>query len=115
MLTKIIKEATQKRVASLCQLLLFVRRPRCALLTQTQSLNDSTVASDIALLQVVEEGTTLTYEASQSALGAVVLAVLLHVLGEVLDAESEQCDLALSATSVCSTLTIGGEELGLLL
>ena len=44
-----------------------------------------------------------------------VLAVLLHVLGEVLDAEGEQCNLALSATCVCSTLTIGGEELGLLL
>ena len=60
---------------------------RWALLTQTQSLDDGTVASDIALLQVVEEGTTLTYETSQSTLGAVVLTVLLHVLGEVLDAE----------------------------
>ena len=86
-----------------------------ALLAQTQSLNDGTVAVDVALLQVVQEGTTLTYQAGQSALGAVVLAVLLHVLGEVLDAESEQCDLALSATCVSSTLAIGGEELGLLL
>ena len=63
------------------------RRPLYALLTQTQSLDDGTVASDIALLQIVEEGTTLTYETCQSALGAVVLTVLLHVLGEVLDAE----------------------------
>ena len=86
-----------------------------ALLTQTQSLYDGTVAVDVALLQVVQEGTTLTYQAGQSALGAVVLAVLLHVLGEVLDAVSEQCDLALSATCVSSTLAIGGEELGLLL
>ena len=85
-----------------------------ALLTQTQSLNDGTVAVDVALLQVVQEGTTLTYQAGQSALGAVVLAVLLHVLGEVLDAESEQCDLALCATCVGSTLAIGGEEFGLL-
>ena len=97
------------------QLLLFARRPDDALLTQTQSLNDSTVAVDVALLQVVQEGTTLTYKTGQGTLGAVVLAVLLHVLGEVLDTECEQCDLALSATSVCSTLTIGGEELGLLL
>ena len=37
------------------QLLLFARRPDDALLTQTQSLNDSTVAVDVALLQVVEE------------------------------------------------------------
>ena len=97
------------------QLLLFARRPDDALLTQTQSLNDSTVAVDVALLQVVQEGTTLTYETGQGTLGAVVLAVLLHVLGEVLDAEREQCNLALSATSVSSTLAIGGEELGLLL
>ena len=99
----------------LVQLLLLGRRPDNALLTQTQSLNDSTVAGNVALLQVVQEGTTLTYQAGQSALGAVVLAVLLHVLGEVLDAEGEQCDLALSATCVSSTLAIGGEELGLLL
>ena len=99
----------------LVQLLLLGRRPDNALLTQTQSLNDSTVAGNVALLQVVQEGTTLTYEASQSALGAVVLAVLFHVLGEILDAESEQCNLALSATCVSSTLAIGGEELGLLL
>lgn len=32
-----------------------VRRPRCALLTQPQSLNDSTVAGNVALLQVVEK------------------------------------------------------------
>ena len=69
------------------QLLLFARRPDDALLMQTQSLNDSTVAVDVALLQVVQEGTTLTYETSQGTLGAVVLAVLLHVLGEVLDTE----------------------------
>ena len=54
---------------------------RVLLLTQTQSLHDSTVAGDVALLQVVEECAALTYETGQSALGAVVLAVLLHVLG----------------------------------
>ena len=75
----------------LVQLLLLTRRPDDALLTQTQSLNNSTVAVDVALLQIVQKGTTLTYETSQGTLGAVVLAVLLHVLGEVLDAESEQC------------------------
>lgn len=99
----------------LVQLLLLGRRPDNALLTQTQSLNDSTVAGNVALLQVVQEGAALTYQAGQSTLGAMVLAVLLHVLGEVLDAEGEQCDLALSATCVSSTLAIGGEELGLLL
>ena len=79
------KEAVQ--VEPPCFVTSVVRRPVLALLTQPQSLNDSTVAVDIALLQVVQKGTTLTYETGQSALGAVILAVLLHVLGEVLDAE----------------------------
>jgi hypothetical protein len=86
-ITSIKKGDHPERGSLLVQLLLFARRPDDALLTQTQSLNHSTVAVDVTLLQVVQEGATLTYEASQSALGAVILAVLLHVLGEVLDAE----------------------------
>ncbi len=94
---------------------LTLRKTATGLLTQAQSLHDSTVAGYVAALQVVEEGTTLAYETGQGTLGAVVLAVLLHVLGEVLDAEGEQRNLALCATGVGGTLAIGGEELGLLL
>ena len=84
------------------------------LLTQTQSLHDSTVAGDVALLQVVEECAALTYETGQSALGAVVLAVLLHVLRQVLDAVGEQCNLALCAARIGSSLAKLAENLLLL-
>ena len=74
------------------------------LLTQAESFDDSTIASNIACLQVVEQGTTLTNQTCQSTLSAVVLAVLLHVLGEVSNAVREQSDLALGTTSVLFAL-----------
>lgn len=49
------EEAAHMRGSLLVSVTSVVRRPRCALLTQTQSLNDSTVAGNVALLQVVEE------------------------------------------------------------
>ena len=76
------------------------------LLTQAESFDNCTIAVDVAALQVVEQGATLTNETSQGTLGAVVLAVLLHVLGQVLDAVAEQSNLALSTTCVGLTLAI---------
>ena len=76
------------------------------LLTQAESFDNCTIAVDVASLQVVEQGATLTYETGQGTLGAVVLAVLLHVLGQVLDAVAEQSNLALSTTGVGLTLAI---------
>lgn len=75
------------------------------LLTQAESFDNCTVTSDVASLQVIEQGATLTYKTCQSTLGAVVLAVLLHVLGEVSNAVSEQSDLALGTTCVLFALT----------
>lgn len=60
-----------------------VRRPRCALLTQTQSLNDSTVAVDVAVLQIVEERTALTYEHYERALSAIIFTVCAHVFRQM--------------------------------
>ena len=82
------------------------------LLTQTQSLHDGTIAIDVAGLQIVQKGTTLTYQTSQGTLGAVVLTVFLHVLRQVLDAVGEQCNLALCATSVGCAAAKLGEDLG---
>ena len=39
-----------------------LKKSSSGLLAETQSLNDGTVAFDIAVLKVVKEGTTLTYE-----------------------------------------------------
>ena len=84
------------------------------LLTQTESLNDGAIACDVALFEVVEQCATLTDEAGESTLRAVVFAVLLHVLRQVGDAEAEQCDLTFCATRVgCATAELL-EEFGLL-
>ena len=75
------------------------------LLTQAESFDDGTIAGDVAALQVVEQGATLTYKAGEGTFRAMVLAVLLHVLGEMADAVSEQSDLALGTTCVSFALT----------
>ena len=94
--------------------LLLSRREITLLLTQTQCLDDSTVTVDVAALEIVEQRTTLTNQTCQRTLGAVVLAVLLHVLCKILDTECEQGNLALSAAGVSSTLAVSREELYLL-
>ena len=87
---------------------------RKRLLAQTQSLDDGAVALNVTRLQIVEEATTLTYESREGTLSAMVLAVLLHVLGEVSDAAGEQGNLALCATGVGGTLAILLENLNFL-
>ena len=82
-----------------------------ALLTQTESLNDSTVALDILTLQVVEQTTTLTYKLHQRAVGAIVLVVSLHVLGQMADSVREKGNLAFARTGVSCARTILCENL----
>ena len=95
------KAANPLRECSLCSFPAELRR----LFTQAESFNDSTIAIDVAALQVVEQGATLADQTCQGTLGAVVLAVLLHVLGEVSNAVSEQSDLAFGTTCVLLALT----------
>ena len=95
------KAANPLRECSLCSFPAVLRR----LFTQAESFDDRTIAGDVACLQVIEQGTTLTNQTCESTLGAVVLTVLLHVLGEMGNAVSEQSDLALGTTCVLFTLT----------
>ena len=53
------------------------------LLTQSESLNDSAVALDVAILQVVEECTTLTYQLGQCSCCTIIFTVLFQVLRQV--------------------------------
>jgi hypothetical protein len=53
------------------------------LLTQSESLNDSTVTLDITILQVVEESATLTYQFGQCSCSAIIFTVLFQVLRQV--------------------------------
>ena len=81
------------------------------LFTQAESFDNCTIAGDVAALQVVEQGATLTNQTSEGTLGAVVLAVLLHVLSQVTDAVAEQSNLALSAAGIGSALAILAKNL----
>ena len=84
------------------------------LLTETQALDDGTVALDVTLFQIVEQGAALADELSQGTGRHKVLVVGLHVLSEVSDAIGEQCNLALCRTRVLGVLAILAENLGLL-
>ena len=53
------------------------------LLTQAKSLNDSTITIDIAILEVVQQSTTLTYQCCQCSFSAIIFSVELEVLSQV--------------------------------
>ena len=53
------------------------------LLSQTESLDDGTIAIDVAVVEVVEQCTTLTYELGQCASCLEILVILLQVLCEM--------------------------------
>ena len=53
------------------------------LLTQAKLLNNCTIAFNVALLQVVEQSTTLTYQHCQSSFSTIILSVELKVLSQM--------------------------------
>ena len=81
------------------------------LLTNTEFFDDCAVTLDVFCLQVIQHATTLTNEGSQGALCTEVLTVSLQVLGQVVDTEGEQCDLALCRTGVLSVVAVLCEQL----
>ena len=70
------------------------------LLSETQLLNDSTVALDVGLLEVYKKVSSVSYHLLKSAAAVVVLVVGLEVLGKVLDSVGKKCDLYLGRTCV---------------
>lgn len=79
--------------------------------TETKSLDDGTIALYVAVVEIVEQATALTYQAGQRASGGEVLVVLLHVLSEVGDTVGEQCNLAFGRAGVSCSLAILAEDL----
>lgn len=69
-------------------------------------LDESTILFDITLLDVSQQTTTLTDEHQKTAAGVMVLLVDLQVLGQVLDADGEDCNLDLGRTRVLLVLAI---------
>ena len=84
------------------------------LLTETKSLDKLTVAVDVLILEVVEKGTTLTYEHCEAACSLVVLVVLLQMLCKMLDAVGEKGYLTLWRTGVSCGLAVLCEDFCLL-
>ena len=76
------------------------------LLTQAKSLDDGAITVDVALIQIVEQCTTLTYQCGKSAGSSEIFVVLLQVLSKVRNTITEQCNLAFSRTSVLAVSTI---------
>ena len=70
------------------------------LLTQTELLDDRTVTSDIGLLEVCEEVSSVADHLGKTTTTVVVLVVCLHVLGQVVDTVGQKCDLHLGRTGI---------------
>src|SRR5690606_23954930 len=73
---------------------------RYALSTKTETLDERAVAVDVDVLQVTQQATALTDEQEQATARVVVVLVCLEVLGEVLDALRQHCDLHLGGSGV---------------
>jgi len=85
------------------------------LFADTESFDDSSVTLNIYSFEVVEQLTTFTYQTKQRTLGAVVVAVLFHVLGKVVDTVGKKCNLALRRTSIYFRCTVLAKKLLLFL
>jgi hypothetical protein len=59
--------------------------PIVCLSTETELLDNASVSLDVGLLEIVQELTSLTYEAEKGTARHNVFLVLLHVLSEVID------------------------------
>ncbi len=90
---------------------MFVCGSVVVLAAQSESLDDSAIARDVAVVEIVEQSAALTYELCQRTGCSVVLVVLLEVLGEVRDAVREERDLAFCRTRVCCSFTELAENL----
>src|SRR3954453_5152497 len=60
---------------------------------QTQAFDQCAVTLHVLLLQIAQQPTTAADELQQTTLGVEVVPVLLHVLGQIVDAPLEQRDL----------------------
>lgn len=50
---------------------------------ETQSLDDSTIAVDIAVVQIIEQRAALTYQLCQRTCGSIIFTVLLKMFRQM--------------------------------
>ncbi len=79
---------------------------RLATDTELFLCDDGAIAVDILADQIVEKAAALTYECLKRTGCSIVLVIALEVLGEVLDADGEECDLAFGAACVVLALAV---------
>src|SRR5215510_7082239 len=70
------------------------------LAAQTEPVDQCLVARLFPRLQIVEEAAALRHELQETTAGVVVLLVVLEMLGQVLDALRQDCDLDFRRTGV---------------
>ena len=75
-----------------------------------QLLDQRLVTRLIGAREVIEQLATLGHELEQSTPGVIVLDVALEVLGEIVDAFREDCDLNLRRTGVAGLGRIGLDD-----
>ena len=92
-----------------------VTRPFDILLTDTQLGDQSTVTVDVLLCQIVQQAAALTNHHQQTTTGVVVMRVGTQVIGQLIDAGSQDSNLNLGRTGVAFVSSIVQDDLGLLL
>ena len=80
------------------------------LLTEIQSGNEGTITFNIRLLQVLEHIAATTDHQQQTAVGMVIVLVLLQMLIQVVDALSQESDLHFRGTGVSFMLCISSDD-----
>ena len=85
------------------------------LLTQTQLSDEGTITFDVLLCQIVQQTTTLTDHLGQATTGMIVVGVLLHVLGELLNAFGKDSYLNFGGTGVGFVGAVAFDNCGLLI
>ena len=99
-------------IKSFCLLLSSIAKASShKLLTQTESLDDSTIAIDVAVVQIVEQCAALSYQLCQWTCGSIIFTVLLKMFRQVGNTVWEQCYLALSWTSISVRLSLLSKDL----
>ena len=88
---------------------------RFKLLTQTQLGDNRAVTLDILLFQVIEQVSAMSDHFQQAAVGMEILRVLLHMLGQGIDAAGEYGDLHFGRAGVAFVGCVLGNDLVFLL
>lgn len=83
------------------------------LLSETELLNNGTVAVNVLLLEIIQKITTLTYHLKKTAARVVVVVVELQVLGEVGNSLGENGDLYLGRACVTLVCCVSLDDFGL--